>query len=398
MNISARAALMAGVSTVTASAVLIAPSVQPLPAPKPTMQLVADVQLTAQPADYFSQLTGWWQPIFWPSASRSFPPPPTEPVPTPGSIPSTLEGAYHAIEPWVEYGFDVAEYVVGWIPYAGWFSGQISILYNFGERIVHAIVHNTLDWLDGDGTFLQNLGEGIRWSIDALIQLGIDEWNYFLPPLPPLPPIPCIFFCANLAELNAPVDAARVGLLGTVTDLLKELSASLPLPRDPDQPPLEVTTDVVPGFTTMGSDLVAEVSRVPETVVSFLNPAVAAEDEVAGTVPDVLPGPKTPRRVLRSLVEAPGNILKGAVQAQGEVRGAAAEATADDSQSTVGRGRGPIRKALTDTATTVTKGLTETARDVASTVKKATDDTRTSIKNATDNRRTSVKQEKADSE
>jgi hypothetical protein len=398
MNISARAALMAGVATVTSSAVLIAPSVKPLPPPMPTVQLVADVQLTAQPADYFSQLTGWWQPIFWPSASEPFPPPPTQPVPTPGSIPSTLEAAYHAIEPWVEYGFDVAEYVVGWIPYAGWFSGQISILYNFGERIVHAIVHNTLDWLDGNGTFLQNLGEGIRWSIDALIQLGIDEWNYFLPPLPPLPPIPCIFLCNNLAELNAPLDATRVGLLDTVTDLLKGLSASIPLPRDPDQPPLEVTTDVVPGFTTEGSDFVAEVSRVPETVKTFLNPAVAAEDEIAGTVPDVPPAPKTPRRVLRSLVEVPGNILKGVVQAQGEVKGAAAEATADDSQSTVGRERGPIRKALTDTATTVTKGLRETARDVASTVKKATEDTRGAVKKARDDRRASVKQEKSDDE
>jgi hypothetical protein len=398
MNISARTALMAGVATVTASAVLIAPSVQPLPPPKPTVQLVADVQLTAQPADYFSQLADWWQPIFWPSASSSFPTPPPVLSPTPGSVADTLEWAYHAIEPWVEYGFDVAEYVVGWIPYAGWFSGQISILYNFGERIVHAIVHNTLDWLNGDGTFAQNLGEGIRWSIDALIQLGIDEWNYFLPPLPPLPPIPCIFFCANLAELNAPLDAARLGLRGTVTDLLTGLSEIIPLPRDPDQPPLEVPTDVVPGFTTEGSDLVAEVSRVPESVVNFLNPAAAAEDKVAGTVSDVPPGPKTPRRVLRSLVEAPGNILKGAVQAQGEVRGAAAEATAGDSQSTVGRGSGPIRKAVTDTVTTVTKGLTETARDVASTVKKATEDTPTSVKKARDDARASVKNEKADDE
>ena len=386
MKISTRSVLMAGVATVTSSAVLIAPSVQPLPPPKPTVQLAADVQLMAQPADYFSQLAGWAQPIFWPSANRPFPPPPTtEPMPTPGSIPGTLEGAYHAVEPWVRYGFEVAEYAVGWIPYVGWFSGQIMILYNFGERIVHAIVHNTLDWLDGNGNFLVNLGEGIRWSIDALIQLGVDEWNYFLPPLPPFPPIPCIVFCSNLTDVGVQLNGVEDVLRGSVIGLLQQLSAILPGSPDPDEPLPGITTDVVPGFTTKSSDLVAEVSRVPEAVSTFLNPA--AEDEVAGTVPDVPPGPKHPRQILTSLVEIPGNILKGAVEAQGEVRGAAA----DDSQSTVGRAHGPVREAVTNTATTVTKRVTETARDVASTVKKATDDTRTSIKKATDDTRTSVK-------
>ena len=396
MSISARAALMAGVATVTASAVLIAPSVQPLPPPRPAIQLAADVQLTAQPADYFSQLFDWWQPIFLPSANRPFPQPPTVPLPTPGSIASSLEGAYHAIEPWVRYGFEIAQYAVGFIPWVGWLSGQIGIFYNFGERIVHAIAHNTLDWLNGNGTFWQNLGEGISWTVDAFIQLGIDELNFFLPSLPPLPPLPCIFRCNNLSELNAPLNAIRVGLLDTVTGLLTGLSGILPS-HDPDEPLPGATTDAVPGFTTKGSDPVGEVSRVPETVSTFLNPAVAAEDAVAGTVPDVPPGPKNPRRVLTSLAGIPGNILKGVVQAQGEVRGPVAEAASDDSQWTVDRAHGPVREAVTN-ATTVTKRVTEAAHDVASTVKKATDDTRTSIKRATDDRRASVKKTKSDSE
>ena len=41
MKISARSVLMAGVATVTASAVVIAPSVQPPPPPRPTIQLAA---------------------------------------------------------------------------------------------------------------------------------------------------------------------------------------------------------------------------------------------------------------------------------------------------------------------------------------------------------------------
>ena len=399
MSISARAALMAGVATVTASAVLIAPSVQPLPHPKPAIQLAANanIQLTAQPAEFRATRRLVATDLLAERRS-AFPQPPTQPLPTPGSIPSSLEAAYHAIEPWVQYGFELAPYAVGWIPYVGWLSGQIMIFYHLGEGIVHAIAHNTLDWLDGNGSFAQNLGEGIRWSIDALIQFGINEWNYFLPPLPPLPPIPCIVFCTNLAEFNAPLDGIRVGLRETVTDLLAGLSAFIPGTHDPDEPPVGLTTEDVPGFTKKSHDLVAEVSRVPETVTDFLNPSVAAEDENAGTSTDVPKEPKKPRRILTSLVEIPGNILKGAVHDQGEVRGVTADATADDTQSTVGRAHGPIRDAVANTANTVTKRLADTARDVASTVKKASGDTHASIKKATDDTRAPIKKTKSNGE
>jgi hypothetical protein len=397
MKISARSVLMAGVATLTITATAATPSVQPLPSPRPEAQLAANVQLTAQPADYFSQLSEWWQPIFWPSAGEPLPAPPTQPLPTPGSIPGSLEAAYHAIEPWVQYGFEIAQYAVGWIPYVGWLSGQIMIFYHLGEGIVHAIAHNTLDWLDGNGSFAQNLGEGIRWSIDALIQFGINEWNYFLPPLPPFPPIPCIVFCANLAEFNAPLDGIRVGLRETVTDLLAGLSAIIPGTHDPDEPPVGLTTEDVPGFTKKSPDVVAEVSRVPETVINSLNPSAAAEDENAGTDPDLQPGPKKPRLDLTSLIEAPGNIIKAAVRPHGEVTGVAAETTGGESQPTA-RAHGPIRDAVANTATTVTKKLTDTARDVANSVKKATDDTRTSVKKVTDNTHMSVKKTKSDDE
>jgi hypothetical protein len=386
MTISARSVLMAGIATVTASAVLIAPSVEPLPRPKPAIQLAAEVQPLASPTP--TELTVLLRQILLaPGIGTPPPPPPTEPFPTPASIASGLEGAYHAIEPWVQYGFELAQYALGWVPYVGWLSGQVMIFYYLGEGIVHAIVHNTLDWLNGQGSFAQNLGEGIRWSIDTLIQFGINEWNYFLPPLPPLPPIPCIFFCRTLADFNAPLETVRAGLLTTVTDLLKELSDRIPLPRDDEEP------EDLPGVAAKSPDLVSKVSSVPETVIESLKPA-AAEDEVAGTLADPQPGPQKPRLDLTSLIEAPGNIIKGAVQAQRGVRGAAAEATAGESQSTVGRAHGPVRDAVTNTATTVTKRVTETSRGVANAVKKPSDDAPKSIKKATDDTPSSVKKTK----
>ena len=63
MNISARSALMAGVTTMTASAVVVAPSVQPLPPPKPTIQLAADssaLQPSDPISDYIAQLNAYF--------------------------------------------------------------------------------------------------------------------------------------------------------------------------------------------------------------------------------------------------------------------------------------------------------------------------------------------------
>ena len=58
------------------------------------------------------------------------------------SINSAIKNIYNAVEPWVYWGFEVAQYVVGWIPVAGYFAPQITILYNFGEQIVQSVVFN----------------------------------------------------------------------------------------------------------------------------------------------------------------------------------------------------------------------------------------------------------------
>ena len=86
-------------------------------------------------------------------------------------------------------GFELATYAVGWIPWVGWLSPQIMIFYNFGERIVESLVVNSANWLWGPLPFFEGLGNIAQDSWNALVQLGIDQWNFWLPsfPLPPLP-------------------------------------------------------------------------------------------------------------------------------------------------------------------------------------------------------------------
>jgi hypothetical protein len=277
VDISLRSCLTAGIATITATAVAFGPAVQqPAPAapPPPVVQVVSPpLQLTAavQPlavADLPNLLVDWLERIIVPpSASQPFPTPPAGPGPAPTSIPSTLEWAYHAVEPWVRYGFELATYAAGWVPYVGWLSGQIMIFYNFGERIVHAITHNTLDWLSGNGSFLFNLGEGIAWTIDAFIQLGIDEWNFFLPPLPPLP------FAAQAATVTTTATTQGVTTLAAAdtTQLNEKHSAVVA-----DEKTADESTDVVVKKPEVDAIKVANEPKEPKST------AVSAQGEVRG--------------------------------------------------------------------------------------------------------------------
>ena len=71
------------------------------------------------------------------------------------------------------------------------------IFYNFGERIVESLVVNSANWLWGPLPFREGLGNIAVDSWNALVQLGIDQWNFWLPSLPPLPPFP---FAAQQAQ------------------------------------------------------------------------------------------------------------------------------------------------------------------------------------------------------
>ncbi|MGZ8809207.1 MAG: hypothetical protein ACXWZ0_19955, partial [Mycobacterium sp.] len=135
-------------------------------------------------------LVGWLERIIVPpSASAPFPQPDFPPVVGGNSIDSVIKNVYNAVEPWVRYGFEVATYAVGWVPYVGWLAPQIMIFYNFGERIVRSITFNIADWLGGNISFWDGLGNVVVDTINSFIYLANDQLAFWLPPLPPLPPI-----------------------------------------------------------------------------------------------------------------------------------------------------------------------------------------------------------------
>jgi hypothetical protein len=103
-----------------------------------------------------------------------------------------IEAAYLTFEPYVQYGFQLAAYAAGFVPYVGYLAQQINIFYNLIEPIVRSGLFNTLDWLGGQITFAQGLNNffnATAASIGYFINSEINWlFGYFLPPLPPLPP------------------------------------------------------------------------------------------------------------------------------------------------------------------------------------------------------------------
>jgi hypothetical protein len=226
MKISARSVLMSGITTVAASAVVIAPSVQPAPPPRPEVQLVASTQVLQQQQALLRQFNslGDVTPLL---ASIVVPPglgtpPPSPPgipaLPATNSLASFIDNAYLTIEPWVSYGFEVGAWAFSWVPGIGWLAPQIwPIGYNLGEALIGSAVFNFTDWLRGDGGIIDNVIDWGGDAINALIQFGIDQWNFWIGfPLPPLPGI------ASTAPLTA-VAGPGVGVTNAASDLVNAI-------------------------------------------------------------------------------------------------------------------------------------------------------------------------------
>lgn len=104
---------------------------------------------------------------------------------------AAIKNLYNAVEPWVQYGFNLTAWAVGWLPYIGILAPQINFFYYLGEPIVQAVLFNAIDFVDGTVTFSQaltNIETATAASINQFINTEINWIRGFLPPLPPISP------------------------------------------------------------------------------------------------------------------------------------------------------------------------------------------------------------------
>ncbi|CAN5597062.1 hypothetical protein BH10ACT9_BH10ACT9_32150 [soil metagenome] len=283
----------------TAAAVVAVPSLAPPPEPAPPV------------ASHAIELTVSTRPL-WPtrlpdtnlnrvdvseravvsSLAAPIPAPPAPgPAPAATNINQAIKNIYNAAEPWVRYGFELAGYAVGWVPYVGWLSGQVMIFYNFGERIVRSITFNLDDWIFGPLPFGEGLANVARDSWDALVQLGVDQWNFWLPPLPPLP----------LVSEASPAPSEDADLTTVLQQRGQTAHAETPVVDASVS--AEKSTDAEPVVTQAEPD--EQVEEVDGGVVTDIAPVStepAATDDLDEAEPEKRPsGGKSPqRRVDRS--------------------------------------------------------------------------------------------------
>ncbi|MGZ4583583.1 MAG: PE family protein [Mycobacterium sp.] len=105
------------------------------------------------------------------------------------SIGEAIESAYLQVEPWVQYGFELASWAVGYLPYIGWLAPQINFFYNLFEPMVQSVLFNTIDFLDGTVTFTQGLANIYSATTASINQFIATEINWILGFFPPLPPL-----------------------------------------------------------------------------------------------------------------------------------------------------------------------------------------------------------------
>ena len=136
-----------------------------------------------------------------------------------GSIGGAIEALYLAIEPWVQYGFHLAAYAVGFVPYVGVLAPQIIFFYDLGEPIVQSLLFNTIDFLSGTVSFGEALSNVATATADAFTTFVNTEINWVLSFLPPLPPFPLNLGAADpsvhsLGAVDPSITGDLTGLLG----------------------------------------------------------------------------------------------------------------------------------------------------------------------------------------
>ena len=148
-------------------------------------------------------------------------------------ISTAIINAYDFAEPWVAYGFELADYALSFVPGLWWIAPAIDLAYFSIEPLVQAGVYSFAYLIDGQFAEIgPTLALGVQEAIDNFIFFGI-AWIGSLIPLPPLPPFPPIppFGAASVSAPAQSVDraAAVAGAAATTTAEIVESETTAPV-------------------------------------------------------------------------------------------------------------------------------------------------------------------------
>jgi hypothetical protein len=323
MNVSARSYVAAGIAALTAGMIAIPTTIEP------SAQLSASVE--KERVALLAAARSFTAPVELPTAfvvlAPQHPGAPTAPTnPAPNAVTKALPtaaaaptaqaalagfpgiqnaiiNAYNVINPWVDYGVNLAQYAVGWIPVASFFAPQIGIFYySLIEPIMTSAVYNTAYVLGGSIGIIQGISNVINDSINAGIGFVNAEINWALSFLPPLPPLPLAAAQTTALKVAAAPTAQPTteAADGTVAEKQEPSAAT---PTEPAGP--EASKSPTPSATEPAADATTPAATPKPQAEPVTTPEAEPVKKPASTTTD----------------------SSGGVAAQGEVRGGTQSAT-----------------------------------------------------------------------
>jgi len=270
MTVSARSYLAAGLAAVTLSAA----TVVPMASPRPDVVIMGSLNLTATVSPLIQPLV--------PAAAAAVPGPTAAATGSPGD---TIINAYNYLEPWVAYGFELADWALGFVPVVWWVSPAVDLAYFTAEPIVQSLVYSFAFLIDGQAEL-----------IGPTLQIGVNEaatnfvtysfyWFTSLVPLPPFPPFP-IFPVASVAPATASV-ASRVARVTS--------SATAEIETATD-----VDTETADAGSTEQPDAAGTTAAEPGTTAAEPGTTAAEAGTIAAEAPTARPAPGRSSRAQRT--------------------------------------------------------------------------------------------------
>lgn len=364
MDISLRSVLTAGVTAVTATAVVAAPSLVPTPASTSQPAAVTVPVVNTAAVSPFTLVS----PLGEDSAIQAEP----QAIPALPAAAATGNGLimdiYNTVEPWVQWGFEVATWAVGWVPWIGLLSGQIMILYNAGEPVVRSWFQSAqylvdLQWGQIPGT----LWNGVTTGVNNLVQGEIDWVLSFLPPLPPLTA------SASAAALDATESGPAVGPLAKASEAIRGAWDNPIAPRlqsvvdELSKKPFTKLAkfDVNDSWDLVDLDESTTLTRLPFDLRD-LNKAGTDSADVA-TNPEAVT-PKTARKALRGALKDLQTSAKEVLNRGNDVDKVAAAGGTQGTSPGTGQATPKADKRLSHGVKNAVKGLESAVKKVSKTV------------------------------
>ena len=311
-----------GVATLTAAAVVAIPPTAPAAAPAGSTAVAAQVKPAPRvelAAAVRSMIATPPNPAHFAAATAAMAR--IDPAGTSAAIdaPATLNAAsdaivsgYQFLRYWVTYGVQLADYVLGFVPFGYAIADQVNIVYyNLVLPISDSVVYQLVVPVVNDPLNLASYVNGLiavgQTSVNAAINTGVAEFNYFFGWLiPPLPPRPLA------VAREVPVVEAASEVQG-----IQEIQEAPEVEEDP-------VTGAEPSET-------AEPSRNSPTTEPVLT-AEPSPTAVPSETPEPTKTPEAPEPT--ESPKPPTTTSVGGVQAQGEVRGGTAGTTTGTTNTT----------------------------------------------------------------